>query len=67
MRFGCKGCTYNMGVDSNPYCTDDEEWVDSETGEDVCRYREGAISKDDFLKTMVAGQVSGPLAVLDAS
>ena len=45
MRTGCDGCKFNVGTKDKPKCDDPIEYVDEETGDDVCRYREGAVAK----------------------
>ena len=48
MRYGCDGCEFNIGTKDKPICNDTEEYIDAETGDDVCRYREGAVTKDQL-------------------
>ena len=49
MNFDClkEECTF-WDAKSNE-CTDDEVYIDPDTGETCCRYYDGAISEDDYI------------------
>jgi hypothetical protein len=39
---------YNDGTKARPICADPVEWVDGGSGDEVCRYRVGAVRKSDL-------------------